>query len=145
MRDRKNCPMNHFSDDAAEALKPDTIPTRDLPLIGIDAKLGRLEKLHERTADAAERQASAVEMLVAVLVSCVCVERVVSAVRTGSVERLRVNMSTTMWTKTKSSFFPQPMVFHAAPPTDKESATLSTESGFIHHLGRKLRLPDPRR
>lgn len=61
-------------------------------------------------------------------------ERVVSAVRTGSVECLRVNMSTTMWTKTKSSFFPQPMVFHVAPPTDKESATPSTESGFIRSI-----------
>jgi hypothetical protein len=63
-------------------------------------------------------------------------ECVAAAIRTGAVERLRVNMSTTMWTKRKSNgFMPgMPMVMHVAPPIDKESATPATESGFIRSI-----------
>jgi hypothetical protein len=57
-------------DGLAEGLKPaDTIPSRDLALIGIDAKLGRLEELQERAVLAAERQADAFEVIAALLAS----------------------------------------------------------------------------
>ena len=63
-------------------------------------------------------------------------DRVLSAVRTGHVERLRVVLTTTMWTKQVSSgFMPgMPMTFHVAPPTDRESTTPATESGFIQSI-----------
>ncbi|OAF14113.1 hypothetical protein [Bradyrhizobium neotropicale] len=50
----------------AEGLKPpaDTVPTRDLALIAIGAKLDRL-------AEASERQADALEVLAALMASCV--------------------------------------------------------------------------
>jgi hypothetical protein len=57
-------------DGLAEGLKPaDTIPSRDLALIGIDAKLGRLEQLQERATVAAERSADAFEMIASLLAS----------------------------------------------------------------------------
>jgi hypothetical protein len=61
---------------------------------------------------------------------------VLSAVRTGHVERLRVALTTTMWTKRVSNgFMPgMPMTFHVAPPTDKESNSPATESGFIRSI-----------
>jgi len=63
-------------------------------------------------------------------------DRVLSAVRTGRVERLRVALTTTMWTKQASNgFMPgQPMTFHVAPPTDKGSASTATEIGFIQSI-----------
>lgn len=63
-------------------------------------------------------------------------DRIVSAVRAGRIERIRVALSTTMWTKKKSSgFMPgMPMTFHVAPPSDKESTTPALESGFIQSV-----------
>lgn len=51
-------------------------------------------------------------------------------------ERLRVALTTTMWTKRASNgFMPgMPMTFHVAPPTDKESTRPATESGFIRSI-----------
>jgi hypothetical protein len=61
---------NIVADALAEGIKSaDTIPSRDLALIGIDAKLGRLEKLQERAVLAAERQADAFEVIAALLAS----------------------------------------------------------------------------
>ena len=60
------------TDALAEGLKPsDAIACRDLALIGIDSKLRRIEKLHERTARAAEDQAAAMQALVALFASCI--------------------------------------------------------------------------
>jgi hypothetical protein len=58
---------------------------------------------------------------------------VVAAVRTGRVEKLRVGMTTMMWTKQKSSaFMPgMPMTFHLVPPVDKESTRPALERGTI--------------
>ena len=49
---------------------------------------------------------------------------------------MRVALTTTMWTKQASNgFMPgMPMTFHVAPPTDKESPRLATESGFIQSI-----------
>jgi transglutaminase-like putative cysteine protease len=57
----------------AEGLKPraDTIPVNTLALININATLGRLEKLQERAAQAADRQASALETMVALFASVI--------------------------------------------------------------------------
>jgi hypothetical protein len=73
-------------------------------------------------------------------------DRVLDAIRTRQVERLRVALTTTMWTKQKSSGFMagRPMTLHVAPPTDKEATSPATEGGFIpiDHLGRELRCQD---
>ncbi len=63
-------------------------------------------------------------------------DRVLDAVRTRHVERLRVALTTTMWTKQKSSgFMPgRPMTLHVAPPTDKEATSPATEGGFIQSI-----------
>jgi hypothetical protein len=60
-------------------------------------------------------------------------EAITAAIRTGRVEKLRVAMETTMWTKQKSSgFMPnRPMTFHLAPPVDKESTKPAIEWGTI--------------
>ena len=57
----------------AEGLKPraDTLSIRDATLLAIDAKLSRLERLHERTAQAAEDQAVAMQTFVALFASCI--------------------------------------------------------------------------
>lgn len=56
---------NPVFEGLAEGLKPsDVISSRDLALIGIDAKLARL-------ADAAERQADAFETFVTLFASCI--------------------------------------------------------------------------
>jgi hypothetical protein len=52
---------NPVFEGLAQGLKPDTLTISELALIGIDAKLNRLEALQERIADAAERQADAAE------------------------------------------------------------------------------------
>lgn len=56
--------------EASKAVKNSTVPVRDLTFMAIDAKLGRLERLQERAVEAAERQATALEALAALLVSC---------------------------------------------------------------------------
>ena len=61
-------------------------------------------------------------------------ERVLAAVRTARVERLRVALTTTMWTKQKSGVLPRPMTFHVAPPIDKEATSPSTEGGHIQSI-----------
>jgi hypothetical protein len=63
-------------------------------------------------------------------------DRVLAAVQSGHVERLRVALTTTMWTKQKSNgFMPgMPMILCVAPPTDKESATPALERGFIRSV-----------
>jgi hypothetical protein len=63
-------------------------------------------------------------------------DRVLAAVRTGHVERLRVALTTTMWTKQKSNgFMPgMPMTLHVAPPIDKEATSPATEGGFIQSI-----------
>jgi hypothetical protein len=60
-------------------------------------------------------------------------DAIVAAVRTGRVEKLRVGMVTTMWTKQKrSGFMPgMPMTFHLAPPVDKISTRPAIEWGTI--------------
>lgn len=66
--------VKHAQDIAADAFAfppSDTISTNDLALIGIDAKLNRLECLAERSALAAERQADALETLTALLASLI--------------------------------------------------------------------------
>ena len=49
----------------------DTISVQEAAAINIAAKIGRLEKLQERAVEAAERQAEAMEMLAALLASCI--------------------------------------------------------------------------
>ena len=63
-------------------------------------------------------------------------DHVLDAVRARQVERLRVALTTTMWTKQKSSgFMPgRPMTLHVAPPTDKEATSPATEGGFIQSI-----------
>jgi hypothetical protein len=70
-------PSNPIFDSLAEGLKPraDTIPANTLALIGIDAKLNRIERVQERSAQAAERQADAMETFVALFASCIGVTR----------------------------------------------------------------------
>lgn len=66
--------VKHAQDIAADAFAfppSDTISTNDLALIGIDAKLNRLEGLAERSALAAERQADALETLTALFASLI--------------------------------------------------------------------------
>jgi hypothetical protein len=60
-------------------------------------------------------------------------DAILAAVRTGRVEKLRVAMTTMMWTKQKSSgFMPgMSMTFHLAPPVDKESTRPDIEWGTI--------------
>lgn len=73
-------------------------------------------------------------------VDCCCssaeFDRVLSAIRTGHVERLRVTLTTTMWTKQASNGFMlgMPMTFHVAPPIDKESTEPASERGFIQSI-----------
>jgi hypothetical protein len=54
---------------------------------------------------------------------------ILAAVRRGHVERLRVAIETTMWTKQKSSGFMlnMPMTFYLVPPIDKESSQPAVE------------------
>jgi hypothetical protein len=63
-------------------------------------------------------------------------DRVLAAVGSGHVERLRVALTTTMWTKQKSNgFMPgMPMTLCLAPSTDKESTTPALERGFIRSI-----------
>ncbi len=63
-------------------------------------------------------------------------DRVLAALRTGCVDRLRVALTTTMWTKKKSNgFMPgMPMTLCVAPPTDEESTTPALERGFVRSI-----------
>lgn len=74
-------------------------------------------------------------------------DAIIAAVRTGRVEKLRVGMETTMWTKQKRGFVQMPMTFHLAPPVDRESTRPAIEWGTITGItwdeSYSLRTPKP--
>jgi hypothetical protein len=61
-------------------------------------------------------------------------EDVLTAVRTGRVDTLKVRMETTMWTKDKSGYIPTPTTWHLAPPVDRESTSPDHEWGTVLSL-----------
>jgi hypothetical protein len=62
-------------------------------------------------------------------------EHVVAAIRTGHVDGLRVGLQTSMWNRDPThGYLVGPLTFHLAPPTDKESSSPATETGFIHSV-----------
>jgi hypothetical protein len=58
-------------------------------------------------------------------------DAIVTAVRTGRVEKLRVGIETKMWTKEKRGVIPMPRTFHLAPPVDEESTSPAVEFGTM--------------
>jgi hypothetical protein len=59
-------------------------------------------------------------------------DALLAAVRTGRIQRIRVVLRTTMWTRDKGSAFDDiPRTWHLVPPTDSESSKPSSEVGTI--------------
>jgi hypothetical protein len=61
-------------------------------------------------------------------------DHLLTAVRRGHVDNIRVSIQTTLWTRDKSSMFEVPRAWHVAPPIDCEPTRPAIEHGIISSL-----------